>query len=84
MTIRVVYASTSAMVDGFYIRFGETWYADDPMVKANPSLFTDDPRTAGIRTTAPLPEADQLGRPDAPVEQATAAPGERRSAVKRG
>lgn len=83
MTIKHVWASTSAMVDGYHIQFGDTWFADDPMVIAYPSLFTDDPRTAGIRTTVPLPEADQLGRPDI-VEQATAAPGEVRGRVKRG
>ena len=44
---------------------GEAWYVDDPIVRAHPSLFTDVPTV--IR-----------GAP-APVEQATAAPGELRN-----
>lgn len=45
----------------------QTWYADDPFVKAHPGFFADDPvnvsRSSGYR----------------PVEQATAAPGEKRA-----
>jgi hypothetical protein len=53
------------------IRKGEAWAADDPIVKANPSLFTADPGKA--RTTVPREV----------VEQKTKAPGER-SQVRRG
>ena len=53
------------------IRKGEAWDADDPIVTANPSLFTADPGKA--RTTVPREV----------VEQKTKAPGER-SQVRRG
>jgi len=62
--------------------FGQTWNADCELVKNNPSLFTDDPRHAGLQTSEPLPEEDRIDR--YPVEQVTAGPGEKRSAVKRG
>lgn len=49
---------------------GDPWYADDPFVIARPELFTDEPvRVFGTRP--------------APVEQATARPGERRT-TRRG
>jgi hypothetical protein len=53
------------------IRKGEAWAADDPIVKANPSLFTAD---AGKARTTVQREV---------VEQKTKAPGER-SQVRRG
>ena len=53
------------------IRKGEAWDANDPIVKANPSLFTADPGKA--RTTVQREV----------VEQKTKAPGER-SQVRRG
>ena len=56
------------------IRKGEAWDADDPIVKANPSLFSVDPGTA--RTTVQR-------TPEDIVEQKTKAPGER-SRVRRG
>jgi len=62
--------------------FGQTWNADCELVKNNPSLFTDDPRRAGLQSSEPLREEDLIDR--YPVEQATAGPGERRGAVKRG
>lgn len=43
---------------------GEAWDASDPFVKANQHLFADQPPV--VRTV------------DGPVEQATAAPGEKR------
>lgn len=50
----------------FYVEEGDAWDADDPIVKAHPELFSDTPVTVhssfGKRT----------------VEQATAAPGEKR------
>lgn len=60
------------------VHFGEHWPAGDPVVLAAPAgLFTADGRST-MRCTAPLPEADEP-----PVEQATAAPGERRN-IRRG
>jgi hypothetical protein len=56
------------------IRKGEAWDADDPIVKAHPSLFTADPGKA--RTTVQR-------TPEQVVEQKTKAPGER-SRVRRG
>jgi hypothetical protein len=47
------------------IRRGEAWDADDPIVLANPSIFSADP--AAARGTAPREV----------VEQATRAPGEK-------
>lgn len=46
------------------IREGDVWAADDPLVKARPALFSRTP-VAVHRTVSP-------------VEQATAAPGEKR------
>lgn len=49
---------------------GDPWAADDPFVMARPDLFASAPPFVH-RTTA-------AGVVSAPVEQATAAPGERR------
>jgi hypothetical protein len=57
-----------------WVHIGQHWPADDPVVKKYPSLFSDDPVTGLSFTVTPKPPA-----PAAPVEQATAAPGERRS-----
>lgn len=75
MTVRVVYATTTTSVHGpsgmpVQIVWGSHWPASDPVVLAHPELFTDDP-TPGLRISAPL-------RDPVVVEQATAAPGERR------
>lgn len=76
MTINVVYAVTSRRVQlagGMFsvVPKGSHWPADDPIVKANPDLFSPDPRFGMLYSVEP----DGY---DAPVEQATAAPGERR------
>lgn len=68
------YANTTTSVhfDGRIVRIaeGDPWYATDPFVVARPELFNDEPiRVYGTRPAA--------------VEQASAAPGERRT-VKRG
>jgi hypothetical protein len=56
------------------IKRGEAWDADDPIVVANPSLFTADPGRARSTT----------GRKPSPtVEQTTRAPGEK-SRTRRG
>lgn len=65
-------STTSVHFDGRIVRLaeGDPWYADDPFVRARPELFSDTPaRVFGTRSV--------------PVEQASAAPGERRT-VKRG
>lgn len=49
-----------------YLKAGDIWAADDPIVRKHPDWFTDDPTRWLNRTTAP------------PVESATAAPGEGR------
>lgn len=52
--------------------------ATDPVVRANPDLFSPDPRYCASLFGTVLPEG--LGPDDPPIESATAAPGERRSA----
>jgi hypothetical protein len=53
----------------------DVWAADDPFVRARPELFSDTPTGAVVRRTAPAPVV---------VEQATAAPGEKRKTPGRG
>lgn len=80
----VVYATGSAQVetpDGgrHMVQGGQHWPANDPVVAAAPAgLFSPDSRY-GVSFSVPPPE---LAEP--PVEQATAGPGERRGAVRRG
>jgi hypothetical protein len=76
MANKIMYAVTTAMVNGILVREGMHWPANDPLVLAHPGLFSDDPRV-GMQTSAPLVDDDV-------VEQATAAPGERRTQVRRG
>ncbi len=78
----VVYAVDTAQIPTkecglVLVRKGEHWPATDPAVLAAPSLFSTDPRY-GMRFSA-----EPAGYSDPPVEQATAAPGEKR-AVRRG
>lgn len=61
----------------FSVRRGQHWSADDPVVREKPDAFTADPRY-GLAFSSPPAELA-----DPPVEQATAAPGERRN-VRRG
>jgi hypothetical protein len=74
--MRIVYAKdwVYAPIAGTVRRFlpGSHWPADDPYVLANPGQFSDDPR---------YHLAFSESRPEylADVEQATAAPGERRT-----
>ena len=68
----IVVAVTDSMVANgsrqpTVIRRGEAWDADDPVVVANPGLFSADPRRARM---------SQQRRDDV-VEQATRAPGEK-------
>lgn len=77
--MKVVYATSNSVVPlpaggQVYVRAGSHWPADDPVVVAQPSLFSEDPTYGLSYSATPTP---------APVEQATAAPGERRQ-VRRG
>lgn len=85
----VVYATANAAValeDGstHMVRGGTHWHADDPVVKAQPSMFSADPRYGLSYSSAP-PEL--FIPPDEPIpersgdiaETATATPGETRS-----
>jgi len=63
------YTTTAGMGSGsmtFVVHEGEAWDADDPLVKANQALFSDEPVVVHSST----------GKRQ--VEQATAAPGEKR------
>jgi hypothetical protein len=76
--MEVVYAKDSAVVPldnggRVMVRKGTHWPANDPIVKTQPSLFSTDP-SYGLSYTAD-PE---------PVEQATAAPGEKRNVRRAG
>lgn len=79
--MKVVYATGNAVValpDGssVHVMKGTHWPSDDPAVKsASRGLFSEDPRYGLLFTARP----DGY---DEPVEQATAAPGEKR-AVRR-
>lgn len=58
----------------FAVRRGQHWPAGDPVVREKPDAFTNDPRYGLAFSTPPAELAE------APVEQATAGPGERRNA----
>lgn len=73
----VVYATSTTHVTTpngarIVVRKGSHWPASDPVVKVQPSLFSEDPRWG--MTFSVEPEGFGV-----PVEQATAAPGERRN-----
>jgi hypothetical protein len=78
--MEVVYVKYDAWVDACHraVKVGEHYPADDPAVKAMPDAFTTDPRY-GVQWSGP-PPAELAG---APVEQATAGPGEKRN-TRRG
>lgn len=76
--MNVVYAVGSGPVDlpgggRVQVRKGTHWPADDPAVTARPEMFSTDARWGLFYTVEPTGY-------DAPIEQATAAPGERRNA----
>jgi hypothetical protein len=80
MTIRVVYATTTKPVQlqvgtSGVIQKGTHWPADDPIVLAHPEVFSDDPRWGMNYSREPAGY-------DAPIEQATAGPGERRATIR--
>jgi hypothetical protein len=76
--VDIVYATSTAMAGNFRIVKGSYWPADDPLVLANPGLFSADPRSGNLSTTVPIFDDE------APVEMVTGAPGERRAQVRRG
>lgn len=55
------------------VHIGQPWHADHPIVVHNPDQFADEPTIVFPRDWVP-----------AEVEQATAAPGERRNARRAG
>jgi hypothetical protein len=59
------------------INAGEAWAADDPVVEARPDLFADAPESVR-RSGGRIAERKRRRGSDAPVERATAAPGEKR------
>lgn len=61
----------------FTIRRGQHWSAHDTVVQEHPDMFTTDARY-GLAFSTPPQELSE-----GPVEQATAAPGERRSVRNR-
>ena len=80
--MEVVYAVDTAQIPTeecglVLVQKGEHWPASDPVVRAAPTLFSTDPRY-GMRYSA-----EPAGYSDPPVEQTTAAPGEKRN-VRRG
>jgi hypothetical protein len=77
MSMRIVFARETRQVplpDGGFgvIHKGTHWPADDPIVAAHPEAFTTDARYG-------LNYSRQPAGYDAPVEQTTAAPGEKRN-----
>lgn len=76
--MQVKYATGNAVVPreeggNVQVRKGSHWPADDPIVLSQPSLFSDDPRYGMNYSVKPA------GFDEPPVEQATAAPGEKRN-----
>lgn len=73
MDLKYATASVNVTVDGqrYNLTLGEAWDADDPVVKAHPSAFSDRP---------PFARATDRGLVGwKPVESATDRPGERRN-----
>lgn len=75
--MKVVYATVTAPVQmesgiSGTVQKGSHWPEDDPVVRAYPHYFSSDPRYGMNYSVEPEGY-------DAPVEQATAAPGEKRA-----
>lgn len=78
--VRPVYAVVTGMVNGLYpINRGEVRDERDPIVALAPHMFSSDPRSVMLSNIPGFLESLY----DSPVEQATAAPGEKRGAVRR-
>lgn len=76
-TIDVVFAKETVHAAGGLIRKGSHWPVTDPVVRQHPDLFSSDPRYGLSYSTEPAGW-------DAPVEQATKAPGEKRQTRRGG
>lgn len=76
MTAQIVVAtaSTTLFIDSqrIHVQQGSAWASDSVVVKTNPGLFSEDPRRALGLDIVP------------PVEQKTAAPGEKAHVKRRG
>jgi hypothetical protein len=75
--IPTVFASSTSTVTlpngaQVLVRKGSHWPAEDPLVKQHPELFSTDPRFGMEYSVAPAGY-------DAPIEQVTAGPGEKRN-----
>jgi hypothetical protein len=80
--MEIVYATGRSVVattggGQVLVQEGSHWPADDPIVRQQPSLFSADPAYGLSYSVRPAAE------PFGSVEQATAAPGEKRN-VRRG
>jgi hypothetical protein len=51
--VKVVFASASAVIGQAMVRMGTHWPADDPLVLANPSFFSEDPKYGLVYTRKP-------------------------------
>lgn len=70
----LVFANCTTWLANGHLIQDEAWDADDPIVKARPDLFNDEPSVVrGVRK--PPPEDG--------VETATAEPGEKRTRTRR-
>jgi hypothetical protein len=72
--VNIVYAKSTTSITNdaglsFTLHRGEVWSADDPLVKSRPHFFSDVPVVARVSQDQGFVEV---------IEQATAAPGERR------
>ncbi len=77
----IVYATATTQVgtrhgDRILVGKGTHWPADDPVVQDHPDLFSADARYGLVFTVEPAGWGDPVR--ERSVEQATAAPGERR------
>ena len=78
--MKIVYPKQAAVVmmgEGYPVTvpFGTHWSSEDPVVRAHPDLFSDDPHY-GVFGNPP-------DENDPPVETATAEPGEKRKYTRR-
>lgn len=56
--MRVVYALSTAIVGQYQVLAGQIWPADDPVVRAQPSLFSEDPRPLLTFSVLPVVEEE--------------------------
>lgn len=82
-TIVVAITTTTLFVDAqrIHVNQGAAWAADSPVVTLHPELFSADPHRALGLDIEP-PAATKPRRRETPVEQKTAAPGEKHDIKK--